>query len=108
MVIVIISREFIISGFRLMASDNGVVIAASYWGKFKTTFQMVMICLMTANIEALSGSDHDCNVGGAGADSGISGRLSDEKQRRAERPALIRIKILLCRNVAFAEYFYEF
>lgn len=45
-VIIIISREFIISGFRLIASDNGVVIAASYWGKFKTTFQMVMICMM--------------------------------------------------------------
>ena len=45
-VIVIISREFIISGFRLIASDNGVVIAASYWGKFKTTFQMLMICMM--------------------------------------------------------------
>ena len=53
-VIVIIAREFIISGFRLVASDNNVVIAASYWGKFKTTFQMVMICLMIANIEALS------------------------------------------------------
>lgn len=53
-VIVIIAREFIISGFRLVASDNGVVIAASYWGKFKTTFQMVMICLMIANIEAIS------------------------------------------------------
>ena len=38
-VIVIISREFIISGFRLVAADNGVVIAASYWGKFKTTFR---------------------------------------------------------------------
>lgn len=49
-VIVIISREFIISGFRLIASDNNVVIAASYWGKFKTTFQMVMVCLMIANI----------------------------------------------------------
>lgn len=45
-VIIIISREFIISGFRLIASDNGVVIAASYWGKFKTTFQMIMICMM--------------------------------------------------------------
>lgn len=53
MVIVIISREFIISGFRLIASDNGVVIAASYWGKFKTTFQMVMICLMIADIQAI-------------------------------------------------------
>lgn len=48
-VIIIISREFIISGFRLIASDNHVVIAASYWGKFKTTFQMVMICLMLVN-----------------------------------------------------------
>ena len=45
-VIVIIAREFIISGFRLVASDNGVVIAASYWGKFKTTFQMLMVCMM--------------------------------------------------------------
>lgn len=53
-VIVIISREFIISGFRLIASDNGVVIAASYWGKFKTTFQMVMIVLLIADIAVLS------------------------------------------------------
>ena len=52
-VIIIISREFIISGFRLVASDNHVVIAASYWGKFKTTFQMIMVCLMLANISAL-------------------------------------------------------
>lgn len=50
MVIVIISREFIISGFRLIASDNGVVIAASYWGKFKTTFQMVMIVLLILDL----------------------------------------------------------
>lgn len=49
-VIIIISREFIISGFRLVASDNGVVIAASYWGKFKTTFQMLMVCLMLINV----------------------------------------------------------
>lgn len=53
-VIIIISREFIISGFRLVAADNRVVIAASYWGKFKTTFQMVMVCLMIADIEALN------------------------------------------------------
>ena len=38
-VIIIISREFIISGFRLVAADNRVVIAASYWGKFKTHFR---------------------------------------------------------------------
>ena len=49
-VIVIISREFIISGFRLIAADSNVVIAASYWGKFKTVFQMVMVCLMIANL----------------------------------------------------------
>ena len=53
-VIVIISREFIISGFRLVASDNHVVIAARYWGKFKTTFQMIMVILMIANIQALN------------------------------------------------------
>lgn len=52
-VIIIISREFIISGFRTIAADNGVVIAASYWGKFKTTFQMIMVCLMIANIPQL-------------------------------------------------------
>ena len=34
MVIIIISREFIISGFRLIAADNGVVFAASFWGIF--------------------------------------------------------------------------
>ena len=49
-VIIIIAREFIISGFRLVASDNGVVIAASYWGKFKTTFQMLMIIFTIFNI----------------------------------------------------------
>ena len=53
MVIVIISREFIISGFRLIASDNGVVIAASYWGKFKTTFQMIAVILLIFNLEEL-------------------------------------------------------
>lgn len=50
-VLVIIAREFIISGFRLIASDNGVVIAASYWGKFKTTFQMLMVIVLILNIQ---------------------------------------------------------
>lgn len=49
-VIIIIAREFIISGFRLIASDNGVVIAASYWGKFKTTFQMLMVIVLILDI----------------------------------------------------------
>lgn len=48
-VIVIIAREFIISGFRLVASDSGVVIAASYWGKLKTVFQMLMIIVLIAD-----------------------------------------------------------
>ena len=48
-VIIIIAREFIISGFRLIASDNGIVIAASYWGKFKTTFQMLMVIVLILN-----------------------------------------------------------
>lgn len=50
-VIVIISREFIISGFRLIASDNGVVIAASYWGKFKTVSQMIMSILLILHFD---------------------------------------------------------
>lgn len=49
-VIIIIGREFIISGFRLVASDKGVVIAASYWGKFKTVFQMIMVIMLILNL----------------------------------------------------------
>ena len=48
-VIIIISREFIISGFRLIAADNGIVIAASWWGKAKTISQMIMIILLVAD-----------------------------------------------------------
>ena len=49
-VIIIIGREFIISGFRLVASDKGIVIAASYWGKFKTVFQMIMVILLILDL----------------------------------------------------------
>jgi CDP-diacylglycerol--glycerol-3-phosphate 3-phosphatidyltransferase len=52
-VIVIIAREFIISGFRLVAADKGIVIAASWWGKFKTTFQMLTVILLIIDIPAL-------------------------------------------------------
>ena len=48
-VIIIIAREFIISGFRLVAADAGIVIAASYWGKFKTVAQMAMIIVLIAD-----------------------------------------------------------
>ena len=55
MVIIIVSREFIISGFRLVAAEQGIVIAASYWGKFKTTFQMLAVILMIVD---LAGAAH--------------------------------------------------
>ncbi len=51
MVIVIVARDFTISGFRLVAAEKGSVIAANYWGKFKTASQMVMICLVIADID---------------------------------------------------------
>lgn len=50
MVIIIISREFIISGFRLVASDNGVVIAASHIAKYKTTFQMILVIFLILDL----------------------------------------------------------
>lgn len=50
MVLIVIAREFIISGFRLVAADNGVVIAASMWGKYKTAVSMVMICFVIADL----------------------------------------------------------
>ena len=53
MVIIIVSREFIISGFRLIAAEQGIVIAASYWGKFKTTFQMIAVILMIVDLPVL-------------------------------------------------------
>ncbi len=49
-VIIIIAREFIISGFRLVAADKGVVIAANFWGKLKTIAQMLMVILMVGNL----------------------------------------------------------
>lgn len=50
-VIIIIGREFIISGFRLIAAENGIVIAANYWGKFKTVSQMIMIILLILHFD---------------------------------------------------------
>ena len=52
-VVIIVAREFIISGFRLITTEHGIVIAANYWGKWKTTFQMIMIILMIMNLPAL-------------------------------------------------------
>ena len=52
--IIIIAREFIISGFRLIAAENGIVIAANYWGKFKTASQMVMIILLILHFDNIA------------------------------------------------------
>ena len=52
-VIIIIAREFIISGFRLIAAENGIVIAANYWGKFKTVSQMIMIILLILHFDGI-------------------------------------------------------
>ena len=52
-VIIIIGREFIISGFRLIAAENGIVIAANYWGKFKTVSQMIMIILLILHFDTI-------------------------------------------------------
>ena len=52
-VVIIVAREFIISGFRLIATEHGIVIAANYWGKWKKTFQMIMIILMIMNLAPL-------------------------------------------------------
>jgi CDP-diacylglycerol--glycerol-3-phosphate 3-phosphatidyltransferase len=43
LIIAIISREFIISAFRIIAASEGIVISASIYGKFKTIFQMILI-----------------------------------------------------------------
>lgn len=52
-VLIIIGREFAISGIRLVAADNGVTIAATWWGKSKTIAQMAMIIIMLMNIPQL-------------------------------------------------------
>ena len=57
-VLIIISREFIISGFRLVAAEGGKVIAAGYWGKVKTAVTMVTIIFMIPNFGAMFPATH--------------------------------------------------
>ncbi len=53
LVMLIIARDFIISGFRLVAAEKGSVIAASIWGKVKTAAQMVMVCFLIMDISQI-------------------------------------------------------
>lgn len=53
MCILFVAREFIVSGLRLVAVEQGVVIAAGLWGKAKTVAQMAAILLLTLSIPAL-------------------------------------------------------
>ena len=57
-VLIIISREFIISGFRLVAAEGGKVIAAGYWGKIKTAVTMVTIIFMIPNFGGMAATSH--------------------------------------------------
>jgi len=49
-VIIIIGREFMVTGFRTLAVEKKIVIAAGFWGKLKTVFQMIMIIVLLINI----------------------------------------------------------
>lgn len=58
-VIIILSREFAVSGLRSIAASNGLVIAASWWGKIKTVTQMlaILLFLLTVNIMSLGNAN---------------------------------------------------
>ena len=64
-VIVIIARDFIISGFRLIAAEKGIVIAAGWWGKIKTTVQMIMVGFLIADLKVFYIFDQVLKIGRA-------------------------------------------
>ncbi|QSZ26371.1 CDP-diacylglycerol--glycerol-3-phosphate 3-phosphatidyltransferase [Aceticella autotrophica] len=48
-VIIILAREFIVTGLRTVAANKGIVIAANIYGKYKTTFQIIAVILLMLN-----------------------------------------------------------
>ncbi len=54
-VILVIAREFIISGFRMLASSKGVTIAANMWGKLKTVIQMLLVIVILCDFAGIFG-----------------------------------------------------
>lgn len=82
-VIIIISREFIISGFRLIASDNGVVIAGQLLGQVQDRFPDAHDhCAHSGSGRQLCAAGADSHLRGADPYRGVTGGLPDEKQRR--------------------------
>jgi CDP-diacylglycerol--glycerol-3-phosphate 3-phosphatidyltransferase len=53
-VILIISREFLVTSFRILAASENVVIAASWWGKIKTNFQVFMTIYILLGIQKIN------------------------------------------------------
>ena len=57
MVVVVLSREFLVTGLRLLAVQKGQVISADKWGKLKTALQMLMLLIAGASWIKLFGFD---------------------------------------------------
>lgn len=75
-VVVIIAREFAVSGLRTIAASDGTVIAASWWGKIKTVIQMIAIILLLLKVSIGEYTFLSDFIGGAKVLSWIFNSLS--------------------------------
>src|SRR2546422_10558128 len=62
-VVIIVAREFAVTGLRSIAATEGVVIAASRMGKFKMVAQVVTVGLLILSLSPAGGSPHVSNFG---------------------------------------------